>query len=166
MRKVIDEKQKFVKELVEEIQSCHSLAVVRYHFLNVASLTALRKELATHQTSLKIVKNRLFKRAADSLKYSEINEFLVGPNAFVFNKGDDLKAFKVLANFAKKNKKFKLISGIYENKVLSTEEINLIANLPTKDELLGMFMNCINYPIRSFAIAVNAIAEQKAQSAN
>jgi len=157
----INEKSKLVNEISEEIKASVSFVVAEYRGLSVAEITKLRDELIKVNSSLKIYKNSSISRASSQLGYEDFANDLSGPNAFIFSKDNPLGGAKVLNKFSKRNPKLKLKSGIVDGKVYNGETLAQLAELPSKNDLIAMFLSCIQAPIVTFALTVKAIAEKK-----
>ena len=137
-----------------------SFVVVEYRGLTVANLTELRRSIAKQGGTLTVYKNGLVSRAAKERGY-EMDDMLVGPNAFVSCKDDPVSVPNLLVKFSKKSKKLVIKGGIVENKVLNADEMVQVAKLPTKPQLIGMFAGALMSPIAKFAVACNEIAKAK-----
>ncbi len=164
-QKIIAAKEAVVNDLAESIRSSQSTVVVEYRGLSVAQLTELRKSLRDEGAELKVYKNNLVLRASKELGYAELESSLTGPNAIVFSKDSVTAAPRILAKYAKKNKSLVIKSGIAEGKVLSSEQVNEIAKLPSKEGMLSMLLGCLQSPVIKFACAVKAVAENQEQKA-
>ena len=162
---IIAAKEAMVNEVAEGIKSSQSTTIVEYRGLTVAELKELRKNLRAEGAELKVYKNNLVLRASRELGYTELESSLEGPNAVVFSHESPTAAPKILAKFAKKNKNLVIKSGIAEGKVLSKEQVNELAKLPSKEGMLSMLLGCLQSPVIKFACAVKAVAENQEQNA-
>ena len=162
---IIAAKEAMVNEVAEGIKSSQSTTIVEYRGLTVAELKELRKNLRAEGAEIKVYKNNLVLRASRELGYTELESSLEGPNAVVFSHESPTAAPKILAKFAKKNKNLVIKSGIAEGKVLSKEQVNELAKLPSKEGMLSMLLGCLQSPVIKFACAVKAVAENQEQNA-
>ena len=161
MKKNIDIKKDKVDLITEKIKESKSITVIEYHNINVAKINDIRNKLRESNCEMKVYKNSLFKLAAKKANFEDINETLLGPNAFIFSYEDPLIGPKIVHGFSKKDKNIKFKSGIYDGDVCNKEEITIIAKSPSKDELIGMFASSLLHPLRMFAISVKEIANKK-----
>ena len=161
MSKAIETKQVQVQEITEKFQSAASIVVVDYRGLNVAQVTELRKQLREAGVEFKVFKNTLVRRATEVAGVEAINEFLTGPNAIAFSKEDVIAPAKIINEFAKKNEKLEIKAGIIEGTVASVEDVKALAELPSREGLLSMLLSVLQAPVRNFALATKAVAEQK-----
>lgn len=158
---IIEQKETLVNEVSNELVNSASSIIVEYRGLSVESISNLRRELRKEDASLKVYKNSVLSRAAEKAGYSELNEELTGPNAIVFSKKDSTSAAKLLTKFAKRNDNLVVKGGIVEGKYVDAKGMKVVATLPGKDGLLSMLLSCLQAPIRNFACAVKAVADQK-----
>lgn len=161
MSKAIENKQSQVQEITEKFQSAASVVVVDYRGLNVAQVTELRKQLREAGVEFKVYKNTLTRRAAEAAGLEGINDVLVGPNAIAFSNEDVVAPAKIINEFAKKNEALEIKAGIIEGTISSVEDVKALAELPSREGLLSMLLSVLQAPVRNFALATKAVAEQK-----
>jgi len=161
MSVAIEKKKQIVDEITEKLKNSVSTIVVDYRGLNVAEITELRKQLREAGVEFKVYKNTLARRAAEAAELSEINSVLTGPNAIAFSNDDVVAPAKILNNFAKENEALEIKLGVIEGKIVSLDEIKALAELPSREGLLSMLLSVLQAPIRNFALAAKAVAEQK-----
>jgi len=101
------------------------------------------------------------RRAAESAGLEGLNEHLTGPNAIAFSTEDVVAPAKILNDFAKKNDKLEIKAGVIEGQIASVEEVKALAELPSREGLLSMLLSVLQAPMRNFALATKAVAEQK-----
>jgi large subunit ribosomal protein L10 len=163
--RVLEEKKRIVEEVTEKLKNSASTIITDYRGLSVAEVTELRKQLREAGVEFKVLKNTLVRRATAQAEMTELDEHLVGPTAVAFSAEDPVAAAKVLSKFAKSNENLKLKVGVVEGKIISVDEIKALADLPSREGLLSMLLSVLQAPIRNFALAVKAVAEQKEQEA-
>ncbi|MFJ7953267.1 50S ribosomal protein L10 [Lysinibacillus sp. NPDC096418] len=161
MNKAIENKQSQVQEITEKFQNAASVVVVDYRGLNVAQVTELRKQLREAGVEFKVYKNTLTRRAAEAAGVEGINEVLTGPNAVAFSTEDVVAPAKIINEFAKKNEALEIKAGIIEGTIASVEDVKALAELPSREGLLSMLLSVLQAPVRNFALATKAVAEQK-----
>lgn len=160
---IIDNKKAVVAEIADKMRDSQSTVVVEYRGLTVAQVTELRCELRAEGVDFKVYKNSMAQRAAEELGYNELTDNLTGPNAIAFG-SDAVAPARVLAKFAKKHDKLVLKAGIVEGKVVNVETLNELAALPNRDGMISMLLGMFQSPVRSFALAVKAVAESKEEN--
>ncbi|PDO11412.1 MAG: 50S ribosomal protein L10 [Candidatus Reconcilbacillus cellulovorans] len=159
--KIIAEKERIVSEVAAKLKDYACAVLTDYRGLNVAQVTELRKKLREAGVEFKVLKNTLVRRAAVQTNLQGLEDVLVGPTAVAFSKNDPVACAKVLAEFAKTNENLKVKAGVLEGRIVGPDEIKTLAELPSREGLLSMLLSVLQAPIRNFALAVKAVAEQK-----
>lgn len=157
-------KESFVAELQERIDRAPVLYLTDFTGLNVKAMTELRSSLRKTGAEYVVVKNRLAKRVfTESDTLPDITESLVGPTGFVFGYEDAAAAAKALSDFAKDHDKkpaFKL--GVMENKILQPEQVEKIAKLPPREQLMAELAGAMEAPMAALAAALGAKLQETA----
>lgn len=160
---VREEKQLVVQEIATKLRESKSTVLVDYRGLDVAQVTELRKQLREAGVDFKVYKNTLARRATQEAELSDLDAHLVGPTAIAFSVEDAVAPAKILNEFAKKNEDLEIKAGIVEGKIVDVAEIKALADLPSREGLLSMLLSVLQAPIRNFALATKAVADQKAE---
>lgn len=160
-------KKEVVAELVEKIKKAQSVVFVDYQGIKVNEETSLRKQMRESGAEYLVAKNRLFKIA---LKESGIednfDEVLEGTTAFAFGYADPVAPAKAVFDLSKAKAKakqdaFKIKGGFLTGKKVSVAEVEELAKLPSREQLLSMVLNSMLGPVRKLAYATVAIADKK-----
>ena len=163
MSKAIERKQELVNQIAEEIKASSSVVIADYRGLNVAEVTELRNNMRNEGLTFKVYKNSLVRRAMEQAGIEGLDGVLTGPNAFAFSTDDAVAPARVLNDFAKQHENLELKAGVIEGKVADQAEIKAIATLPSREGLLSMLLSVLTAPMRNTALAVKAVADQKAE---
>ncbi|MCF8566020.1 50S ribosomal protein L10 [Alicyclobacillus tolerans] len=158
---VREEKEQVVREIADRLTRSKSTIVTDYRGLNVAEVTELRKQLREAGIEYQVLKNTLARRAAAQVELAGLDEYLVGPTAIAFGYEDVVAPAKVLNDFAKKHKALELKGGVVEGRIVSAQEIDSLANLPSREGLLSMLLSVLQAPMRNFAYAVQQVADKQ-----
>ncbi|MBE3597194.1 MAG: 50S ribosomal protein L10 [Hydrogenibacillus sp.] len=165
-----------VEELVEHLGKSAAAVLVEYRGLNVAQMTELRKRMREAGVHFKVYKNTLISRAAQAVGLGGLSAYLEGPTAVVVSPVDPVLAAKLVVELQKKMEPLKIKAGVLEGKVLSAEETEALAKLPSREELIakvvgsfksplyriaGVLGNIVHTPLRNFMHGLKAVAEQK-----
>ncbi|HSU80033.1 MAG TPA: 50S ribosomal protein L10 [Candidatus Angelobacter sp.] len=161
---IIDQKKQVVQEISEKLRNSATTIVVDYRGLDVSEVTELRKQLREAGVEFKVYKNTMVRRATAETDLTGIDEFLTGPTAVAFSPEDVIAPAKVLYKFAKDHKDLEIKTGIIEGSVATVDQINALAELPSREGLLSMLLSVLQAPIRNIALAVKAVAEQKEET--
>ena len=160
--KVLSEKQAVVAQLEETLKSAASGVLVNYEGITVAEDTALRNELRKAGVEYAVVKNTMVRRALDDTGLGELDDVLHGTTSLAVSKEDPIAPMRVIHKFAKglNGERFVIKAGFMDGKVLPLEDIAALAELPSKEVLLGQVLGMMLSPITSLAIVIKAIAEK------
>lgn len=161
--KVLQEKQAAVAELTARINGAVAGVIVDYSGITVADDTALRRELREAGVEYAVVKNTLLKRAADAAELSGLDDVLNGATALAVS-SDYVAAAKILCKYAEGKDHFKIKAGFMDGEVIDSGKVEELSKLPSKEGLLSMLLSVLNGPIRSLAVALNAVAEKEPAS--
>jgi large subunit ribosomal protein L10 len=160
---VIENKKAVVSEIQGKISAASSAVVVEYRGLSVTEITNLRRQLRAEGIEFKVYKNTMLRRAVEAEGHNDLLEALVGPNAIAFS-DDAVAPSRVLAGFAKKHKKLILKAGLVDGKVVDADELKELSSLPNHDGMISMLLGMFQSPIRSFAYAVDQVAQKRAEA--
>ncbi len=164
--KVLSEKQAIVASLVENLKAASSGVLVDYKGITVAEDTALRHELRENGVEYAVVKNTLLRRALDDVNLGEMDEVLNGTTSLAVSKEDPIAPMRIVNKYAKQlGDRFNIKAGFMDGKVLPLDDVYALAELPSKDALLGQVLGMMLAPITSLAIVIKAIAEKDGQPA-
>ena len=164
--KVLSEKQAIVAALVEDLKAANSGVLVDYKGITVAEDTALRHELRENGVEYAVVKNTLLRRALDDVNLGELDEVLNGTTSMAISKEDPIAPMRIVNKYAKQmGDRFNIKAGFMDGKVLPLDDVFALAELPSKDALLGQVLGMMLAPITSLAIVIKAIAEKDGQPA-
>lgn len=153
-------KYKQLDELKNLLQKNSDFVVTTYSGLNVQQMIELREKLREQNGRLRVVKNNLFYRALQELQpevAEGIKDELHGPIAVTFAPEDYPAICKVLVEYAKKSDKVAIKSGAMEQGYLKKQDVENIATLPSKDELLAIIGRGLNTPATKIATGINQI---------
>ncbi|OIJ21607.1 50S ribosomal protein L10 [Anaerobacillus alkalidiazotrophicus] len=158
---VREQKQQVVSEIAGKLRDSKTTVVVDYRGLNVAEVTELRKQLREANVDFKVYKNTMTRRATAEVELTQLDEVLVGPTAIAFSSDDVIAPAKILNDFAKKHDALEIKAGVIEGQYATLEEVKALAELPSREGLLSMLLSVLQAPMRNFALATKAVAEQK-----
>lgn len=161
MGSAIEQKKQLVDEITDKFKSSTAVVVVDYRGLNVAEVTELRKQLREAGVEFKVYKNTMTRRAVEAAGMDGLNSALTGPNAIAFSTEDVVAPARILNDFAKDHEALEIKAGVIEGNVATVDEIKALAKLPSHEGLLSMLLSVLQAPIRNFALAAKAVADQK-----
>lgn len=147
-----------VAALTERFQHAASVAVTDYSGLTVEKATLLRKELRQKNVGYLVAKNTLLKIAAHQAGLKGIDSYLTGQTAIAFGTEDPGPMAKVLFDFGKTTEKPKIKAIFIEGRLYSGAEIERVAKLPSREQLLSQVIGNIIAPLQNFVFTLNAVA--------
>ncbi|MFH1117552.1 MAG: 50S ribosomal protein L10 [Pseudomonadota bacterium] len=170
-----EEKAKQVEWFREQFQDVGGLFLADYKGLSVEDLNALRRELRPHGASFKVLKNTLVRLAYTDTDVAVLKDDVAGTRAAAWTHDENTvpTLAKVLVGFAKTHPKFEVVCGVLGGKKVEPSEVEALSKLPSREQLLGIFLGTAMAPVsafvgtlaavpRSFLTVLKAIEEQKA----
>ena len=159
----LEAKKVLVEEIKNKIQNAVSLTFVDYRGLTVEDDTKMRRELRASNVEYKVYKNRLLLKALEDLGYTGYNDILEGTTAVAFGMEDEVNAPRILCKVAEDSKKMQIKGGILNGERIDAKMVEQLAKIPSKEVLISKLLYMLQSPVRSVAIALNAIAEKKGE---
>lgn len=157
---IIEQKAARVKEVQEKIEKAKSVVFFDYRGLTVAEVTELRAAMRKENVEYVVIKNNVAARAAEAAKVDKaVEEMLKGTVAYAFGYEDEVAPARILKSFIKKFKKCEFKGAIVEGKLTSVQEIDAIADLPSREVLIGRMLGSMKAPISQLVIVLNQIAK-------
>ena len=171
------QKQENLDALTEQFQRAAAAMLVGFQKMTVAKDQELRKQLRDVGVTYSVVKNTLARRAAVGTPVEAAADHFKGVTAIALHESDPVNLSKAIAKFAKANPEvFSFKVGIVEGKVVQLSDVEAIASLPSKEELISKVMFLINCQAqrlvtvlsavpRNLAIVIKQIGDQKSSEA-
>lgn len=156
----LEEKKRITKDLNERFTKAAVVFVTDYKGLDVAAINDLRRKLTKEEVEYQVAKNSLLIRAAEGTDVDLLKDLFKGPNAVALSYGDPVSPAKVLTDFAKNNDVFEIKAGVMDGAVLDSNQIKALADLPSREVLLGMFVATLNSVPTGFVRTLAEIPRQ------
>lgn len=161
---VRSDKIDLVNRVSKKLKSSQSVILADFRGLTVAEMTTLRRDLRRKGVELKVIKNRLGKRALSDAGCDSLDEYLTGNTAWAFGLADAVEPAKVLTEFAKDHEKLVIKGGLLESRRIDAAMIAQLANLPGRPELLSRMAGVLKQPAVKVASAMNATLTKMARA--
>ena len=166
-----EQKTTVVKELAEELKDAEAIFAVDYRGISVPQAAELRSGLRDADARFRVVKNRLTLRAADEAGTESLKEYLEGPTALTFVKGDAALAAKTIFRLGSEWELLGYKGGLMDGQALDPDSFVAIARLPGREQLNAQFAGVVASPltglvrglgsmIQGLALQLGQIAEQ------
>jgi large subunit ribosomal protein L10 len=156
------EKKQKAEALHQELEESRTVILSGFEGITVAQDFELRRRLAQAGAKYKVVKNSLIERASQGTPLEPAAKKLSGTTSLAYTRQDPVALARVLTAYAKENPLLKFKSGVVEGRVVSMADLNTVANLPAKEELLAKALFLIKAPARNVAHAVAGVGRKLA----
>ncbi len=156
------QKQEELEGLRKDLESTSNALLVGFQGLTVELDGQLRRQLSEAQLNYRVVKNTLGRRAVEGTPLEPLKDHFNGMTAIAYTQNDVVRLAKVLSKFAKDNAKFTFKAGVVEGRVISIKDIDALASMPSKEELISKLMFLINSGAQRMAVALNGVARNLA----
>jgi large subunit ribosomal protein L10 len=154
-----EEKSQTIQEIAAQIEGAEAIFAVDYRGISVPQAAELRTKLRETDSSFRVVKNRLTKRAAEQVGEERLADLLVGPTALTFVRGDTAAAAKAIATFNKEHDILTYKGGLMGETVLDDAAFKSIARLPSREVLVGQFAGLVASPLTGVVRGLNALIQ-------
>jgi len=160
------DRQKNVEELHQALAQVSTVILSTFQGIKVEEDTKLRRAVEAAGGKYQVVKNTLAEKAAQGTKAEPLLKSLAGTNSIAITSADPVALAKVLTKFAKDVPAYQFRSGIVEGRVVSVGEIQQLASLPSKEELISKVMFMLQAPAQRLASVTAAVARNLAVVVN
>lgn len=127
-----------------------------YRGMSVAEMTQLRGKLREASVEFRVIKNNLAKIASEGTAMEPLKDHFEGPTAIALSYDDVTMPAKILSDAVKVYKHLDILTAAMDGALLDKSAIARIATLPSRDELLGMFLRVLQAPLSNFATVLTA----------
>lgn len=156
MPKTREQKQQIVQTLQQDLKTAKSMVFVDYYGLKVKEVEELRKSLKEHKCKYFVCKKTLLKLALNDTNIKDVEfDKIQGGVGLIFGLENELEPAKIAMKFAKNHEQLSINGGIFESKFISADEVKILANLPSKNELIAQVMATIKAPVNNLVYVLN-----------
>jgi large subunit ribosomal protein L10 len=152
-----DQKAVAIAEIATHIDESEAIFAVDYRGITVAQVAELRAKLRESDATFKVVKNSLTERAADQVGADTLKEFLSGPTALTFVRGDVATAAKAVADYGRATQLLPFKGGLMEGSTLDVDQIRSLSRLPSREVLYGQLVGVVASPVSGLVRTLNAL---------
>ena len=157
--KILESKKTAVANLVEELKGAAAGVIVDYRGLTVEEDTELRTKFRAAGVKYTVVKNSILGFAAKEVGLEGLDEVLHGPTALAYHTEDMVAPAKVFSDFVKTHEIVSFKSGFMEGKVMTLDEVKVLASTPSKETLIAKMMGSLQSPVSGLVRLLNTIVE-------
>jgi large subunit ribosomal protein L10 len=156
------EKQQDLDQLKTALARVSTVILTTFQGITVENDTKLRRAVQAAGGKYQVVKNTLAERAGAGTPAEGLLKNLTGTNSIAYTNTDPVALAKALTKVAKDVPAFQFRAGVVEGRVISIAEIQQLANLPSKEELISKIMFLLNAPAQRMAMALNGLSRNLA----
>lgn len=153
----LEQKQQIVAEVNEVAASALSAVIADYRGLTVAEMTEMRVKARESGVYLRVVRNTLAKRAVEGTEYECLNDAFVGPTLLAFSQEDPGAAARLIKEYAKDFAELEVKALSIGGLLLSADQLDQVAKLPTLDQARSMLMSVMQAPVVKLARSLNEV---------
>lgn len=163
----LEDKKEIVAAVNQAASGAFSAVVADYRGLSVGQLTQLRSKARENSVYLRVVRNTLARRAFEGTEFAILGDALVGPTiiGLSMSENDMGAAARLFKDFAKDNDKLEIKTAAFEGKLFDAKQIDVLANLPNREQALTMLASVLQAPVSKFGRLLTALKEQKESQA-
>ncbi len=133
-----------------------SVLLINFEGINVLAQSELRREISKVDSGYQVIKNRLALRAVEDTSLEVLREHFQGPTAIAYTGGDPVALAKVLKDFIKSHPSVAFKAGVVEGKTFSASDVELLAKMPSRPELMSKLVYLMNAPLLRLATALQS----------
>jgi large subunit ribosomal protein L10 len=156
------QKEQNIAALKDDFKKSSHALVVSFEGLPVNKDWELRRALQAAQLNYRVVKNTLGRIAVEDTPLESLKDHFKGMTAVAYTENDPVGLAKVLSKFAKDNAKLTFKAGVVEGRAINVKDIEALATMPSKEELISKLMYVLNAPAQGIAVALNGVARNLA----
>ena len=158
------ENVEMLAQIKGDLEGSSAMWVVDYRGLTVKDIQNLRRSIREAGAEMKVYKNTIMHIALEQAEMPTLDDMLAGPSAFVFAGEDAAAAAKAVKDFAKSNENLEIKGGLMDAVALSAAEVEAIASLPSREQLMAQIAGAISGVARGLATAINGVPRGLAQA--
>ena len=162
--KVLEQKTAVVAELTEKLKNATAGVVVNYSGITVENDTKLRADLRKANVEYKVYKNSLTARACEEAGLGELKNQFEGMTAIAISTEDPIAPAKILKEYADKIETFEIKAGFLDGAVMDKAQVLELADIPSKEILIGRIIGSLMSPLYGFAYGLQAIIDKSGEA--
>ena len=161
--KVLESKKQIVADLTDKLQNAVSGVIVNYAGITVENDTKLRAELRKANVEYKVYKNTLTARACEEAGLGGLKDQFEGMTAIAISEEDPIAPAKILKEYAEKIETFEIKAGFLDGEVMDKDQVIALADIPSKEILIGRIVGSLMSPLYGFAYGLQAIIDKNGE---
>lgn len=154
------EKDAIIAGIKKDIEASRAIFLTNLIGISSNDSVSLRKDVRDKQGKIVVTRNTLFKKAAEGTAIESMVDSLKGPHALAFAFEDAAGVAKALKEAGKNFEAVELKAGMLNGEILTNAQVTQLADLPSRDEMLGTLLATFMAPVSAFARTVNALKDE------
>jgi large subunit ribosomal protein L10 len=152
-----EQKAVAIEQIAAHIDESHAIFAVDYRGISVPQVAELRAKLRDADATFTVVKNSLTERAADQAGAETLKDYLAGPTALTFVRGDAATAAKAIADYARVTQLLPFKGGLMDGDSLDIEQLRSLSRLPSREVLYGQLVGVVASPVSGLVRTLSAL---------
>jgi len=152
-----EQKAVAIEQIAAHIDESHAIFAVDYRGISVPQVAELRARLRDADATFTVVKNSLTERAADQAGAETLKDYLAGPTALTFVRGDAATAAKAIADYARVTQLLPFKGGLMDGDSLDIEQLRSLSRLPSREALYGQLVGVVASPVSGLVRTLSAL---------
>jgi large subunit ribosomal protein L10 len=152
-----DQKATAIAEIASHIDESQAILAIDYRGISVPQVAELRARLRDADATFKVVKNSLTERAADEAGVATLKDFLTGPTALTFVRGDVATAAKAIADYSRVTQLLPFKGGLMDGAALDVDQLRALSRLPSREVLYGQLVGVVASPVSGLVRTLSAL---------
>lgn len=149
-------KAEIIEEAKEDLTRAQAAVLADYRGLTVKQMTELRRKLAEQGVTFKVIKNTLLRIAAEQAGVEGLSAYLAGPTAVAFSEQDPVAAARAMSQAARELRRMEIKAGVLGRQAIGPEAVRSLAELPSREVLVGQVVSALAAPIQRVVWVLNA----------
>ena len=150
------EKESAVEDLNKMFKANTSVLLINFEGVNVSAQSELRRQISKIDSGYQVIKNRLALRAVEDTSLEALREHFQGPTAIAYTGGDPVALAKLLKEFVRDHPSVAFKAGVVEGKTFSADDVELLAKMPSRLELMSKLVFLLNAPLVRLVTALQS----------
>ena len=152
-----EQKASAIADIAGNIDEAQAVFAVDYRGITVAQIAELRSNLRAADATFTVVKNSLTERAADEVGAEVLKDFLAGPTALTFVRGDAAVAAKAIADYGRGTQLLPFKGGLMDGSALDVDQLRALSRLPSREVLYGQLVGMVASPVSGLVRTLGAL---------
>ena len=150
------EKESVVEDLNKMFKANSSVLLIDFEGVSVSAQSELRREISKAESGYRVIKNRLALRAVEETSLEVLREHFQGPTAIAYTDGDPVALAKILKDFIGAHPSVAFKAGVVDGKTFSASDVEHLAEMPSRPELMSKLVYLLNAPLVRLVIALQS----------